>query len=1196
MATSSPTVTFCPQRIRASGSQLEKQRQQAKPELPDTLSAAWLAEDTAPIPADTAFVEDIKGLFPATHGVPKCTLGSGAAVAGAGVGLKVGVVLSGGQAPGGHNVVAGLYDAVKRTGPRSEFYGFLDGPHGIFTGNVTQIDDAMMDGYRNTGGFDMIGSGRHKIETPEQFQASKSVCEQLSLDGLIVIGGDDSNTNAALLAEYFAANSCKTKVIGCPKTIDGDLKCPPNIPVSFGFDTACRTYSELVGNIALDALSTQKYYHFCRLMGRSASNIALEVALLTNPNVCLLGEEVQTKDMSLKEITSQLVSMIRTRAAEGKNYGVVVLPEGLIEFIPEFNKMIAEINELGDGLKEKEVLEKLSTENAEKFRFLPDFLRVQLLLDRDPHGNVQVAKIETEKLLASCIDQELQRLKDAGEFKGTFRTQFHAFGYEGRAGLPSRFDATYCYVLGYTAGALLAAGRTGLLSSVQNLSKPVAEWVCGGVPITSLCVVERRKGKFKPVIRKALVELEGPLSQPFAAWASIRDRLALEDRYRCPGPLQFDQACPTSLDLPVTLALELGGSLEPLPSAKLDPRKFGAFLYCPRPVSERAPLQRWRTETASHALGAVDPVNMVAVVGEKTRPPLGSDSDQMSAALPTLIEAPLIEFRKPQDGTTRTCSPPPTSTVGLPKLGMVFCGRQVPGGHDVLYGAVEAFEAKGGEVIGFVGGVSGLYAGHVVQLGDVVADYRRMGGIELLGRTQDQLAHSREDMAKILNVCTSLGLTGLALIGGTRTATDAAYLSEYFSAAGARTAVILVPCGIENSLLNPFVEVSLGFDSAAKTVGQIVANTCTDGASARKYYYFLRCMDGSSTGMECTSHLTMEIALSVRPNVALDTAEVAEKRWTLQDIVGQIADVVCARATEGKNFGTVIIPETLLAAVPETRVLLQELATCTGKTIDETLPQLSQFSAALMKSLPRYIQESLVLERQSNGAVQLTQLQTEQLIADMVSAELKKRKAGTDDNPSPPKKRKYSGSFSSVCQFVGYQARTSMPSNFDSEYGRALGGVAALLAMGGHNGYFASVSGLAGPIETWRCAGAPLSAICSCTDEGVRVVPTKVSLHGPAWQAWTKLRSQCATGDLYNNPGPIQLSGCGSEGVTESLRQRASQWGQAKNYIATLEELRAKVDLLRMACRPGCETSLARVANSTLSSMEEILDLMNGRF
>jgi len=1188
MAAPSPTVTLRPQRIRASSSQLEKQRQQANAELPDALGAPWLAEDTAPIPADAAFVDDIKGLFPTTHGVPHCTLGSGVAVAEAGGGLRVGVVLSGGQAPGGHNVVAGLYDAVKKTGPESAFYGFLDGPHGIFTGNVTRIDDAMMDSYRNTGGFDMIGSGRHKIETPEQFQDSQSVCQQLNLDGLVVIGGDDSNTNAALLAEYFASTGCKTKVIGCPKTIDGDLKCPPSIPVSFGFDTACRTYSELVGNIALDALSAQKYYHFCRLMGRSASNIALEVALLTNPNVCLLGEEVQAKDLSLKELTSQLVSLIQSRAAEGKNYGVVVLPEGLIEFIPEFNNMITEINELGDGLKEEEVLGKLSAANAEKFRFLPDFLRAQLLLDRDPHGNVQVAKIETEKLLASCIDQELRRLKSAGEFNGTFRAQFHAFGYEGRAGLPSRFDATYCYVLGYTAGALLAAGRTGLISSVQSLSKPVAEWVCGGVPITSLCVVERRKGKFKPVIRKALVELEGPLSQPFAAWASIRDRLALEDHYRCPGPLQFDHGCPTSLDLPITLALELGGSLEPLSEAKLVPQKFGAFLYCPRPLADRAPLQRWRTESASHAVAAVDAANMVGVLGEKTRPPLSTDCEQIHAAFPALFAAPLVEFKKAQDGLTPVVSSPP-------KLGMVFCGRQVPGGHDVLYGAVEALQAKGGTVVGFVGGVAGLYAGHAVSLDDVVADYRRTGGIELLGRTQDRLASSKEDMGKILNVCKSLGLTGLALIGGTRTATDAAYLAEYFAAEAAITAVVLVPCGIENSLLNPFVEVSLGFDSAAKTVAQIVANTCTDGASARKYYYFLRCMDGSSTGMECTSHLTVEIALSVRPNVAFDTAEVAEKRWTLKDIVGQIADVVCARAHEGKNFGTVIIPETLLAAVPETRVLLQELAKCTGKTVEATLLQLSEFSAALMKSLPSYMQEALVLERQSNGVVQLTQLQTEQLMADMVAAELKKRKAGADERPDVPKNKKYVGSFSSVSQFVGYQARTSMPSNFDSEYGRALGGVAALLAASGHNGYLASVSGLAGPSETWRLAGAPISAICSSTDEGVRVVPTKVALHGPGWQAWTKLRGQCAMGDLYNNPGPIQLSGCGCDNVTESLRQRASQWGPARNYISTLEELRAKVDLLSMACRPGCETNLARVANSTLSSMEEILDLMSGR-
>jgi diphosphate--fructose-6-phosphate 1-phosphotransferase len=518
----------------------------------------------------------------------------------------------------------------------------------------------------------------------------------------------------------------------------------------------------------------------------------------------------------------------------------------------------------------------------------------------------------------------------------------------------------------------------------------------------------------------------------------------------------------------------------------------------------------------------------------------------------------------------------------------------------VLFGAVEAAEANGGEVFGFVGGVKGLFKGHMVPLRDVASSYRRRGGVELLGRTQDQLCKSPEDMASILATCKKHGLTGLVLLGGTRTATDAAYLAEYFAAQKAGTSVVLVPCGIENSLLNPFVEATLGFDTAAKTVSQIVANTCTDGASARKYYYFLRCMDGSSTGLECTSHLSLEVALSVRPNIALGTAEIEEKRWTLKDIASQIADVVCLRAHDKKNFGTVVIPETLLAAVPETRALLQELGKCSGRTVESTLPQLSPFSAALFRSLPAYIQEALVKERQSNGVVQLTQIPTEQLLADMVGAELKERKKGkasdlhpaATDAQAEDKSRQYVGSFSAVCQFVGYQARTGMPSDFDSEYGRVLGGTAAMLAAAGHNGYFASVSGLASRPGCWRCAGAPVSAISQSTDQGVRVVPRKVNVQGPAWQAWKKIRADCATGDLYCNPGPVQMSGIGSDSITETLKQTQYQWGMERNYLSTLDQLRSKIAELSDACRPGCETRLARAAGSTLSSMEELLGLM----
>jgi pyrophosphate--fructose-6-phosphate 1-phosphotransferase len=413
--------------------------------------------------------EHIQQRFPATYGRPRVLLevDPSASVDG-GEGskakaMRVGVILSGGQAPGGHNVISGIYDFIKKVSPESQMVGFLNGPQGLYNAEYCFVDDEMMDSFRNSGGFDMIGSGRHKIEKPEHFKASMETCIALQLDGVVIIGGDDSNTNGAVLAEYFEANQCATKVCGAPKTIDGDLKVDPYIPISFGFDTACRTYSELIGNVCQDTLSSQKYYHFVRLMGRAASNIALECALQTRPNVCLISEEVEAKQSTLIQITKEVVDVILQRSENSKkNYGVVLLPEGLIEFLPEFNNLISDINEVlaaGTVATEEAVMKVLAPANQEVFSYLPDNIKQQLLLDRDPHGNVQVAKIETEKLLAQTVATELAKLAKEGKYTGQFSPQFHSYGYEGRSCIPSAFDATYCYALGQNVAALLAQGE-----------------------------------------------------------------------------------------------------------------------------------------------------------------------------------------------------------------------------------------------------------------------------------------------------------------------------------------------------------------------------------------------------------------------------------------------------------------------------------------------------------------------------------------------------------------------------------------------------------------------------------------------------------------------------------------------------------------------------------------------------------------
>lgn len=503
--------------------------------------------------------DEIAKLFPNLFGQPSALLvPDGADAVRSDEKLKIGVVLSGGQAPGGHNVISGIYDYLQDRAKGSVLYGFRGGPAGIMKCKYVELTSDYIYPYRNQGGFDMICSGRDKIETPEQFKQATETAVKLDLDGLVVIGGDDSNTNACLLAEHFRCKNLKTLVLGCPKTIDGDLKCK-EVPASFGFDTACKIYAEMIGNVMVDARSTGKYYHFVRLMGRAASHITLECALQTHPNITIIGEEVAAKKQTLKNVTDYIVDIIFKRAGLGYNYGVILIPEGLIDFIPEVQQLIAELNEIlahevvDEGGQWKK---KLTKQSLQLFEFLPQAIQEQLMLERDPHGNVQVAKIETEKMLIQMVETELEKRKQEGVYKGQFKGQSHFFGYEGRCGLPTNFDATYCYALGYGAGALLHSGKTGLISSVGNLAAPVEEWTVGGTALTSLMDVERRHGKFKPVIKKAMVELDG---EPFKKFASMRDEWALNNRYISPGPIQFTG--PTSGDVNHTLLLELGAQV-----------------------------------------------------------------------------------------------------------------------------------------------------------------------------------------------------------------------------------------------------------------------------------------------------------------------------------------------------------------------------------------------------------------------------------------------------------------------------------------------------------------------------------------------------------------------------------------------------------------------------------------------------------
>ncbi|MBN2485865.1 MAG: diphosphate--fructose-6-phosphate 1-phosphotransferase [Bacteroidales bacterium] len=544
-------------------SALQIARESYQPKLPASLKGGVKIVEGAKTQS-IADQEEIQQMFPNTYGMPVLTFEPGEKKVFPAI--NVGVILSGGQAPGGHNVIAGLFDGLKALNSNSRLYGFLGGPSGLTDNKYMELTKDIIDHYRNTGGFDIIGSGRTKLEKTEQYDKGLKNCKALGIQALVIIGGDDSNTNACVLAEYYKSTNAGVQVIGCPKTIDGDLK-NEMIETSFGFDTACKVYSELIGNIQRDANSAKKYWHFIKLMGRSASHIGLECALQTQPNFTIISEEVEEKGQTLEDIVDQITEVIIERSKNNENFGTVLIPEGLIEFIPEMKSLIAELNDLMaeheeelntlDTINEKReyITEELTVGSANAYSSLPDDIANQLIMDRDPHGNVQVSKIETEKLLIQMVETKLKHLRKDGKFHGKFSAQNHFFGYEGRCAAPSNFDADYTYSLGYTAAVLIGEGKTGYMASVRNTTATADKWIAGGVPVTMMMNMEKRHGEMKPVIQKALVKLDGA---PFKTFAANREKWAKETLYVYPGPIQYFG--PTEVcDMPTkTLLLEKG--------------------------------------------------------------------------------------------------------------------------------------------------------------------------------------------------------------------------------------------------------------------------------------------------------------------------------------------------------------------------------------------------------------------------------------------------------------------------------------------------------------------------------------------------------------------------------------------------------------------------------------------------------------
>jgi 6-phosphofructokinase 1 len=1124
-----------------------------------------------------ADVEAIQKLFPNTYGQPfaefvttgenptkrqRGNSGKATSRAQSAKPLRIGCVLSGGQASGGHNVIAGLYDAAKAFAHDSEVYGFLNGPHGVMNGNYVELDDLRINAYRNMGGFDMIGSGRHKIETPDQFAASAKHCSDLKLDGLVVIGGDDSNTNAALLAEYFKANGVATCVAGCPKTIDGDLK-NEQVEVSFGFDTACKTYSELIGNLMMDTAASRKYYHFIRLMGRSASHITLECALETCPNMTLIGEEEEANNSTLESIVDRICDVIVKRSDASKDFGVILVPEGLIEFIPEVGTLIKELNEvLADNAQVDDVVPKLTEPSAALFNILPEAIRNQMMLDRDPHGNVQVSRIETEALLIMMVETELQARKAAGRYSGTFASQAHFFGYEGRAGMPSDFDAKYCYGLGFTACSLIKHGLTGYMANLRNLRLSESQWIAGGAPITMMMNVERRHGKDKPVIRKALTELDGA---PLKVFQEIREYWELNDCYSTPGPIQLHGDTANSPNY--TLMYEQGGATVTLhqkaPGLAV---QGGRFLNHSNVQAARVGYHPPLPQVLQSEFTCVQRPGIAAYSSTK--------GDQSAEAL--LRETFPCTFN--QNAVELVPGSWPKERTKL-KIGVVFCGRQTPGGHNVVGGLLDAAQKHhpDSEVLGFMGGTKALFDMQYQTIEtSTLRFFRSQGGIDMIGRSVDKIS-TPQHFEQARKACQTLQLDGLALIGGTISMTHAAMLAEDFAKQGCNTSVVGIPGSVDGDLKSNRIDTIFGFDTACKVYSQLIGNMCADCNSAKKYYYFVRLMGRSP------SHITLECALQTHPNVVLIGEEIAAHTQTLADVVNGIADVVCKRREAGKNYGVVVIPEGCINSITDLKLLLKEIGGmfAAGTPTEEIPAKLTAWSSALFQSLPEETQKEFMLDRESGGSVQLSQIQTEKLIAHAVGVELKKRsEAGA-----------YEGGYSPLTHYFGYQARSAMPSNFDATLANCLAHTAVALTAAGATGLMVNARRLAGPVAEWKLEGLPLVDLMTVKREPNKeptplIAGAEVSLEGDAMRLLNQVREKWAVHEAYRNPGPVQYDGPVANDINLTLQL------ERESYASRLKEVEEHCSRILELCRSGCPPRSLATACSGLGHVVHVLELL----
>ncbi|CAA9987425.1 6-phosphofructokinase, putative [Plasmodium knowlesi strain H] len=1190
--------------------------------------------------------------------------------------LKIGIILSGGPAPGGHNVISGIYDYAKRYNEQSQVIGFLGGIDGLYSKNYVTITDSLMNRFRNLGGFNMLWSGRGKVRNKDDLISIENIVAKLKINGLVIIGGDGSNSNAALISEYFAERKIPISIIGIPKTIDGDLKSEA-IEISFGFDTATKTYSEVIGNLCTDVKTGNNVYHVVRVMGRSASHVVLECALQTRPNIVLIGEEVEKENLSLKDIVSNIVNTILKRRTLNKNYGVILIPEGLIEFVPEMKILIGELNVI---LKEGPFDANKLKHSREVWDFLPSIIQDQLLMDRESTGYIQVGKIATERLIIVLVESELAKLKD-----NNLNIQFmaHYLGYEGRCAIPSNFDCNYCYALGYNAALLIDHKKTGYMSIIQNLEDSYANWIPAAIPFLRIMHVNRdNTGKEFPAVKRYLVDLNSPL---FNVLKEVRNLWSLYDLYRSPGPIQFNGhlsnsrcytvkiptknilLCQNSDDLQLIINLankknhaggySNGGSDEEEGDNQMDlsgisvnsqskGNELGAVTATPKGVHEKNLSEDMKQVGDDSGIAAGKTILPDLVSEENgnasnvenglyeqhcsSYKSLGCMSELQTSRLYNKLMLPELctDLKaKVRAGKQYISSDPYTQKQILSnyphmsyenkfqiqeifhdkyatpisfeiKIGIVFLSRQAPGAMNVLCGLYQRLKLLKGVCIAFYGLYGLLNNKYIIIDDDNIAKHMNQGGLELTGNSPEHSLFDKESRNKVCETVTNLQLNGLVMPGSNVTITEAALLAEYFLEKKIPTSVVGIPLTGSNNLIHELIETCVGFDSSTKVYASLIGNVLTDAVSMPKYWHFIRLMGRSP------SHEVLECALQTHPNMVIISEEYGAADKTLWRVVQDIADVVCARAELGKNYGTVLIPDALLMHLPHMKILLSEisdilndanekgqlvqarkdlvnLSTTQNGTVGATsgaaagegqplsaspwVEKLTPWSLALLKTFPQFIiKELLHVDLRS---MRFEKLETEQLLLQMVKEELHQRK----------QKGKYSGSFMGLTHFFGYQGRSSLPSEFDCKLAYSYGHAASIVIESGLTGYIVSIRGLCGNIKDWKLFAIPFISLMKILPRGqdskylksaskgdLPVIPSApVDLNGKAYRSLKIALQKWQMEDRFCNPGPIQFEGNASNYYNRILFEEQSEYFEMLRYVECY------ANILKDTCRFG---------------------------